>query len=770
MPKKRNGIIFWIAVHAAVILLGLFSPWKIETDLYSILPDSIENRNVSIAERTLSERSMRNVSVLLGHESFELAKNAAELLNSQFSVDKGFEETRLHVDGNAMKETREFLFDNRYWLQNPEVRKSVKNGTLQNVQDEALQKIYGAFGFADLNRIDEDPLLVTEQNFDYFALRSPLIAGKFSIRDGVLAAQDSNVVYVMWSGVLSNEASAMASEGHVLERLNGKLDSLKNAGFTIARSGVPFHSFESSRNAQTEIAWISGISITAILILLLCVFKTPLPIFCTIASISVAAGTALLATWSIFESIHIFTLVFGTSVIGVSIDYAIHFFTDWKNGASGDVVRKHILKGLLLGFMTTELSYAALTFANFPLLRQMAVFSLIGLASSLLTILFLFPCLPISKDKTGLSKRVPQKFIELYDFILKGKIQKILLAVFLLALVPGLYLLNIKTDMRSLYSMSDDLKNSEVLNARLNNLGISANYFIVEGASAEETLQNEERLCLRLDSAKNASLIKNYLATSSFLPSSKTQRESFENLKSLVAQSISAPEFAEYLRNVGVENDSLFMAGFEKSPKYLTAESTLPQTFQQLKNMLWIGAVENKFYSAVFPLHVTPNFDAVNFAQGLPGVYAVNKMQNINETLTQLSHVALLLVAVAYAVVFVILVCVYGFFVAVRIIRAPVISCLFLAAVFGYCNIAFNFFAIVGVILTLGIGIDYALFFKEGGKKNLVTTLAVMLSATTTVISFGSLAFSGFVPVATFGFATLLGIVCCFALSPLSRD
>ena len=75
----------------------------------------------------------------------------------------------------------------------------------------------------------------------------------------------------------------------------------------------------------------------------------------------------------------------------------------------------------------------------------------------------------------------------------------------------------------------------------------------------------------------------------------------------------------------------------------------------------------------------------------------------------------------------------------------------------------------MGVILTLGIGIDYALFFKEGGSRNLTTALAVMLSAMTTLISFGSLSFSSFVPVATFGFSVLLGILCCFALSPFSR-
>jgi len=231
-----------------------------------------------------------------------------------------------------------------------------------------------------------------------------------------------------------------------------------------------------------------------------------------------------------------------------------------------------------------------------------------------------------------------------------------------------------------------------------------------------------------------------------------------------------SPGFDAYLSSIGIASDSAFARSLAQDPEFLTPESDMPASFRTLLKMLWIGNVNGKYYSAVLPLHVTRNFDIHKIASDLPNVYAVNKMENINATLTDLSRMTLMLVAVAYVIVFVILIAVYRIKTAVRVIRAPVIACLFLASVFGYAGITFNFFAIVGIILTLGIGIDYALFFNEGGRKNLSTALAVMLSATTTVISFGSLSFSSFTPVATFGLATLLGILCCFALSPLSAS
>jgi len=218
--------------------------------------------------------------------------------------------------------------------------------------------------------------------------------------------------------------------------------------------------------------------------------------------------------------------------------------------------------------------------------------------------------------------------------------------------------------------------------------------------------------------------------------------------------------------------ESLFSPKMSKNANENT--NALPQSFRSLFEMLWIGAAGDslnpKFYSAVFPLHVTEKFDAKKIAKNLSHIYAVNKVGNINASLTRLSRISLVLVGIAYIVVFFVLIAVYKFKTALKIVRAPVLACLFLASFFGYAGIDFNFFAIVGVILTLGIGIDYALFFKEGGRENLTTTLAVMLSTATTLISFGSLAFSAFTPVSTFGLAVLLGILCCFLLSPLSAE
>ena len=776
----KTGVLLWFVVHAVLIALGVSVPWKMNSDLYSILPDSNETKNVSAAEKTLSARTMRNISVLVGHENFDVARAAAVALDSLLK-DSSLEETRLFVDENSLNETREFFYKNRYSIQGAPVREAIAAGDLESIKNNALQKIYGSFSMSDLNRLDEDPLLLGEASFDYFANHSPLSSGSFELRDGVLAATDFGITYVMWNAVLSENVSAMASNGHVLERLNGVLDSLKqaNVGLVYAKSGAMFHSYESSNKAKSEIAWISGVSISLILLLLLFVYRSPLPIVATVSTIALSAFTALSFTWFVFENIHVFTFVFGTTVIGVSIDYAVHFFTSLKSGVRN--VRSVIFKGLLLGFLTTELSYMALTFTEFPLLRQMAVFSMVGLLSSFLSITLLFHAVFDKRNlhekkaiATNLPMSIPERFLKLYS-ALPPKGVRLVLIVFALALIPGLGMLHVHTDLESLYSMSAESKAAESLAARLNNLGVSSNYFIVEGSSEQEVLEREALLSARLGQAEQDTLLQSHLALSNFIPSAKIQQVTSASIKRLILDSANVlhPSVQSYLKEIGVQNDSLLVAGF--SPEKTVPASLsdkLPSTLRLILQMLWIGPIQTdsgtQFYSAVLPLHVSAQFDAQAVAHDMPHVYAVNKIKNVNASLTKISRMSLALVAIAYLVVFLVLVAVYKLSVALKIIRTPVLSSLFVAAFFGYAGVDFNFFAIVGVILTLGIGIDYALFFWEGGRNNLVTVLAVMLSAMTTLISFGSLVCSAFVPVSTFGFAVLLGIACCFLLSPLS--
>ena len=73
-----------------------------------------------------------------------------------------------------------------------------------------------------------------------------------------------------------------------------------------------------------------------------------------------------------------------------------------------------------------------------------------------------------------------------------------------------------------------------------------------------------------------------------------------------------------------------------------------------------------------------------------------------------------------------------------------------------------GFFSSAALILVFGLGLDYVFYMVARKKGDLLTLTAVVLSFLTTILSFGALALSSFVPVHIFGLTVLSGLSVAF--------
>jgi predicted exporter len=71
-------------------------------------------------------------------------------------------------------------------------------------------------------------------------------------------------------------------------------------------------------------------------------------------------------------------------------------------------------------------------------------------------------------------------------------------------------------------------------------------------------------------------------------------------------------------------------------------------------------------------------------------------------------------------------------------------------------------------MLSLGIGVNYAIFLREGMQRPAATTMAVLLSGSTTLLGFGLLSLSGVSALHQFGLALLTSIATSVLLAPLA--
>jgi predicted exporter len=79
-----------------------------------------------------------------------------------------------------------------------------------------------------------------------------------------------------------------------------------------------------------------------------------------------------------------------------------------------------------------------------------------------------------------------------------------------------------------------------------------------------------------------------------------------------------------------------------------------------------------------------------------------------------------------------------------------------------------NLFSLLALVLVLGIGINYTLFFSNPRGTPLTSLLAISLAMVTTLLTLGMLVFSDTQAISCFGIVLVSGIFTAFLLSPLA--
>ncbi len=537
-------------------------------------------------------------------------------------------------------------------------------------------------------------------------------------------------------------------------------------------SGVPFHSYESSSNAQREITLITTISMIICIIIFIIVFRSLVPVLASVLNISIAIFFAAASVLLVFREIHILTFVFGTTLIGIGLDYSIHYFINWKGNRAldtGTSVRSHILQSITMSFISSEICFIALLFAPFMILKQFAVFLSVGLLSAYMTVICLLPSMirvpSLEKRFFKKSSAAEKRFAIFVRFPRKA----ILIGMIILSLA-GIGVnwrrIRIENNLSALYTMSDRLIESEKTAAQVLKHGSTGWYFIVTGNTVEEVLRHEEQLRLRLDNEIVQGTMKSYMASSLFIPSEQTQRENYAAAEKLLPLA----EFQFAALGFPSEYAGMFLRNFTSASEIvISPEGDIPNYLKEIISNLWIGKVGDRYYSCVLPLHTSTEEPFREIASEMDNVFFVNKVKDIGTELNALTRMIFLLLLAAFAVIIIVIRLIYPWKETLKIALIPLIAMLLTLTVLTFKAIPLGFFPAVSIILILGLGLDYMFYMVESDKSATpaLTILAIVLSFVTTTVSFGALTLSNFMPVHVFGLTVFIGLTTTFAASML---
>jgi predicted exporter len=182
--------------------------------------------------------------------------------------------------------------------------------------------LYGAFGGPKLGAFRDDP-------FGLFAGWMQERAGETPVRprDGRLFVEGEGRQYVLLTYCPEAER-VFAGRAVGIGAAAGRGQSCCRAAVPSAeviQAGVVLHAAAAGRQASREIHTIGVGSLVGIVLLTWLTFRSVKPIALIVLAIGIGFLGALSVCWLLFGRIHLLTLVFGASLIGVAQDYGIYF-------------------------------------------------------------------------------------------------------------------------------------------------------------------------------------------------------------------------------------------------------------------------------------------------------------------------------------------------------------------------------------------------------------------------------------------------------------
>jgi predicted exporter len=530
----------------------------------------------------------------------------------------------------------------------------------------------------------------------------------------------------------------------------------------LAASGL-LYAANGQQQATREMTWVGGGATLGILLLLLLAFRR-WRVLLAFVPVLVGMLFGAVACVALFGHMHVMTLVLGSSLIGVAVDYPLHYLSkSWslKPWRSWPALRL-TLSGLTLSLITSAIGYLALAWTPFPALTQIAVFSAAGLLGAYLSAVCLLPALLKNVELLPAQwpLRLAERLVTLRETLLEHVRTPVLLALLIAFCAGGLVQLQSKNDIRQWVGAPQRLTDEAQTIARITGYQPTSQFFLVRGANQQQLLERQAALSERLQQLVNLEKLQGYLALDQLLSPPSQQQQVREALSKL-------PQFWQPLLDLGVP-----LAALQSELQQLQnlpaedIDAALAGPLGEPYRTLWLGPTADGV-AAMTSLQGLNNPSLLRVqALDLPGVMLVDRLGELNAVFaaTQISAAELKLASCVLIVL--VLIVPFGFGGALRIVALPLLAALCSLASLGWLGQPLTLFSLFGLLLVTAISVDYAILMREQVGGAAVSLLGTLLAALTTWLSFGLLAVSSTPAVSNFGLAVSLGLAFSFILAP----
>lgn len=563
--------------------------------------------------------------------------------------------------------------------------------------------------------------------------------------------------------ILKLPSSETLANAELVDSLNAYADdvSAEFPSVTMSYFGAAAVAVANARQIRIDIYLTVGLASIFLLILILSYFKRVQVIFLVLLPGIFGALISGAILSLINHTVSTVALAAGSALLGITIDYALHFLAHAKDSRNIRELYKDLTAPVLICGVTTASAFFSLLLLGSHALADLGLFAGISVLVAAISTLIFLPLLTANMNlRKNQSK--PGRVENWFGIIARKQWHKSKLAW---VLIIGITLVSsftwrnysFETDMLNLNFMPKDLEKAENELNKITDYSKNTIYLASRDKSVDAALEKNNNLDSILTRYESQGIISGHLSFNTLIPSpsqraaklerwnafwNKTGRNRVINTIDSVANSYG------FAPGVFHQADSLI------NIKNLHADT---DDLKGIVNLVGGGILLNEADTgAVSILSFAKLIDDdkapfINLLQEHESVLILDQGYITTQLITQLEKQFGKLVKISLLIVFLILLLSYGRIeLAILAFIPTALSWFWILGIMGVLGLSFNIINVIISTFIFGLGIDYSVFQLRGllqgyaSGKTYVPSYrkSILLSALTTVLGIGVLIFA----------------------------
>jgi predicted exporter/1-acyl-sn-glycerol-3-phosphate acyltransferase/2-polyprenyl-3-methyl-5-hydroxy-6-metoxy-1,4-benzoquinol methylase len=761
--SKRTGL--FVIATAVFFAAAAYFAFRLtfEENISSSIPEESEQIARIVNESRLTNKIIIHIQAADTTEVPEtglLTGYAAELSDSlkNMSFDMYLDKHTLGISDSLVDEMMALLYAHTPVFLTDADYLRIDSLILPAHIDRAMEKSFNTLvspaGFAMKQYIVQDPLGISA--LALAKLRHFQVGEGYEIVDGfIFANHRRDLLFFVDPLNPPNETGKNALFFKQLDDLLEKLNTSSEHAVTASYFGAAAVAVGNAEQIKKDISYTVTVAMVIILLFVGWFFRrTDIPFISFLPA--VFGGVMALALIFLARgSMSIIALGIGSVLLGIIVDYALYFYSILRNKGDIEKVMKDLTLSILMCSATSAAAFFSLLFVKSQVLRDLGMFAGFSILGAAFFSLVILPQIA-RRQGTLFSGERRNLVIQIARYPFESNRWLILaIAVLTVLFVWFSRRADFDTDMYSINYMSDRLQKAEQQLNRINGAALKSVYLVSTGASANEALEVNEKVMVRVDSLLEEGVVSQCTNPGMLLASDSVQQDRIRRWNAYWT-----PAKRKNVRDAMVHSGTRFGFTPDAFGSFLSSLDSIrvtpdPVEFKPLKALILndMITVNDDLAMVVSLVKVSPENRHKVYTQlsKMPGCTVIDRLEITKNLVGNIRYDFELLVSLSMVFVTLLLVFFFGRIETGLITAIPMfLSWMWTLGFMGITGIRFNIINIIVTTFVFGLGVDYSILmirghllgYRYGHSENESFKTSVFLSGFTTLVGVGALLFA----------------------------